>query len=144
MPCITLPIDLSGRPILEVGVSPSRSVLPQNAPAPTIHWVRALADTGCTHTAIHTSVATTAGLGIIGKVPLTSSTQSVAVNLYFGDLFIRVPLSNGGSYDWRFSGRQFTEMLQPHAHFEGLLGMDIFSFGTLHVNGLTRNTTFCW
>jgi hypothetical protein len=141
MPCITFPIDPIG-PVLEIGIAPPRSLLAPGSPPPPITWIKAIADTGCTHTSIQTNVAGACGLGVVGKTTITSTTQMAPVNIYLGDVFIRFPMGNT-FFEWIFNDRGLLELLHPSPNFSALLGMDILSQGTLHMNGLTKQATYC-
>ena len=142
MPCIAIPIDPIG-PVLEIGIAAPRSQLAQGAPPPQIHWIKAIADTGCSHTSIQTSVAAKIGLNIVSKGSASTPGGNVAVNLYLGDLFLR-PMIGTRPFEFRFGDRGLSEMVNPNPHFEALLGMDILNFGVFVVNGMTTEATFCW
>lgn len=146
MPCIPLPIDASLRPILEIGISAPASLVPAGAPRPQIQWIKALADTGCTHTSIHSATAASAGLKILGKAPAPINTAAgpVTCNIFHGDLFVKVPLPNGTVFEFPFKDRGLIELACKIPDVDALLGMDMFSLGTFHINGITRNAMFCW
>src|SRR5215467_11854140 len=110
MPCINLPIDPIG-PVIEIGISLPISLMAQGAPAPQIHWIKALADTGCSHTSIHSSVATKCGLTVISKSAASTPAGSVAVNVYHGDLLLRPLIGGVTPFEWRFPDRGLLEML---------------------------------
>ena len=144
MPCVTLPVDASGRPLIEIGISSARSLLPAGAAPPVIHWVNALIDTGCTITSVYTAIAAQAELPILGKGSTNTANGTVACNLFHGDLFIKIPLPNGQVYEYRFADRRILELCVKPPAFDALLGMDMLMRGTFHVNGITKNATFCW
>lgn len=143
MPCINFPNQAAG-PSLQIGFSVSAATRAPNSPKPNIHWVNAIADTGCTMTSVYTAAASAAGLQILSKTMVNSTTHSVAANVYIGDLWLRLPLPNGSFFDWAFPNRGFIELLQSNAGCEALLGMDILASGFFSVNGLSRTSTFCW
>lgn len=141
MACITFPIDAIG-PVIEIGISQPRSLLAQGSAPPQIAWIKAIADTGCTHTSIHSSVAAGCGLAIVGKLPVSSTMQTTPVNLYHGDVFIRFPVA-GTFFEWRFPDVGLLELLLPSPQFQALLGMDILNRGTMYINGAMKQATFC-
>jgi len=143
MPCSTFPIDPAVGPIVDVGIAPPLSLVPQGDPPPSIRWVKAIADTGCSHTALHSGAAAAAGLPIISKIFVRSTTHTVPANVYLGDLFLRYTVFNN-SYEFPFRDRPFTELVQNSPDYDALLGMDLLGIGTLVVNGQTRSATFCW
>jgi hypothetical protein len=143
MPCITLPVDANFRPTLEIGISAAAS-LQQKGVALKIHWFPAIADTGCSHTCIHADVAAVAGLQVVGKGTSNTANGQVAMNLFYGDLFMRVTLPNGQAYEYPMRNRRFGELCTKIPDVDALLGMDVLMQGTFHVNGLTRNAIFCW
>jgi hypothetical protein len=142
MPCINLPLDPVG-PTIEIGISLPRSGLAAGAPNPPIRWIKALADTGCSHTSIHSSVALACGLNVLGKNTVTNTSGPVAVNNYHGDLFLR-PIIGSGPFEWRFADRGLLELLHQNQHFDALLGMDLLSQGTFSMIGSIKTASFCW
>lgn len=142
MPCITFPINPSNVPLLEIGISTPQSLAPVGT-IPTINWIKAIADTGCTSTSIFSGAATKAGLQIVSKGMVNSTTHSVPVNIYYGDLILRYSYGSK-PFEFRFFDRSFLELVRPDPNFEALLGMDILSIGSYHINGLTKQATFCW
>jgi hypothetical protein len=144
MPCITLPIDAGLRPNLELGISAPLSLQPAGAPPPIIHWISAIADTGCTNTSIYTSVATAAGLRVMGKGLVNTANGPVQCNRFLGDLFVKVPLANGTGFEFFFRDRLLSELMAKIPQCDALFGMDMMTMGTFHVNGITKNATFCW
>lgn len=143
MPCTHLQVDANVGLRLDLGISSPASLLPPNSPAPPIFWFRAIADTGCTHTSIHSSVATKCGLNVISKGTARTPGANVAVNIYHADLFIRSLFNWMTPYDWKFADRGLMEMVNANPDFDALLGMDILGLGTLTTTGLVR-ATFCW
>jgi hypothetical protein len=143
MPCINIPIEAVG-PTLDVGISPPTSLVAAGTPAPKITWFKAIADTGCSHTSIHTSVATACGLTVAGKTGVTTPAGNVAVNLYLGDLYLRSMISWTTPFEWNFASRGLLEMVHKNPAFDILLGMDILNQGTFFTNGGLRQATFCW
>lgn len=143
MPCSTFPIDPALGPVVEIGISPPRSLLAANAPAPAITWIKAIADTGCTHTSIFGGAATRAGLQVVSKTTVNSTSHSIPANVYLGDLFLKYSVANT-AFEFRFRDRPFLELIRGDPNFESLLGMDILSIGTFYVNGQTKTATFCW
>lgn len=144
MPCITLPIDAGNRPIIEIGYSAAASLQPAGAPPPKIHWIKAIADTGCTHTSIHADVATAAGLMVLGKGMSMTANGPVTCNLFHGDMFVKIPLPNGQVFEYRFKDRRVAELCTKIPDVDALLGMDLLAIGTFHINGVTKNATWCW
>lgn len=143
MPSILLPLDPIG-PTLEIGISAPASLLPQGSPPPTIHWFKAIADTGCSDTAMHSSVAAQCGLQIIGKATASTPGGNPAINIYYGDLFLRSLVSWQSPFEWPFRDRRFAEMVQKNPNFEALLGMDILSMGVFVTNGGNKQASFSW
>ena len=145
MPCSTFPISPIGCPILDIGLSsPLSAAAPAStATPPPIHWFRALADTGCSHTAIHASVAQQVGLQPVSQGTINSTTQTVAVNIYLADLFLRYNLV-GRTFEFAFRNRLISQLHLQNPDFEALLGMDLLGVGMLVVNGPTGTATFCW
>jgi hypothetical protein len=143
MPCININIDPVG-PTLDVGIAFPSSLLPANAKAPAITWFKALADTGCSHTSIHSSVATACGLTVIGKAGVATTAGSVAANMYHGDLFLRSLISWVTPFEWKFADRGLLEMIHKNPAFDILLGMDILNMGAFSTNGGLKQATFCW
>jgi hypothetical protein len=143
MPCISLPINQIG-PTLEIGISLPLSLNPAGAQTPPILWILAIADTGCSHTSIHSSIATKCGLTVLGKGGATTPAGNVAVNLYHGDLLFRSLVGRPSTFEWRFADRTFVEMLNPNPAFDALLGMDILNEGTFICSGLHKQATFSW
>jgi Aspartyl protease len=143
MPCITIPINPIG-PILEIGISSPASQLTSGSAKPQAIWFKALADTGCTHTSIHASVAQKSGLKVIGKGGAQTPGGNTAVNVYHGDLFIRSLISWSSNFDWQFADRGLVEMVNPNPNFDALLGMDILNLGTFTTHGGLKVATFCW
>lgn len=141
MPCITLALDPLG-PIVEIGVSLPGG-WPRANPPPPVHWIKAIADTGCTHTSIHTSVAQKLGLTVLSKETSNTPAGVVPINIYHGDLYLR-PLIANTPFEWVFNDRRMLELLHKQAAYDALLGMDILSQGAFMVNGLLKNATFCW
>jgi hypothetical protein len=144
MPCITLPLDPGIGPIVELGVSAAAALLPAGSPRPPIQWIRAVADTGCSHTSVHTSIAVNCGLKLISKGTTNTPGGQVPCNIYHGDLFLKIALPNGQQFEFPFRGRGIIELVNKIPSLDALLGMDMLSMGTFHVNGLTKNATFCW
>jgi hypothetical protein len=142
MPCLNLPIEPIG-PVVELGVSaPVSQQIPGSA-GPPIQWVRAIVDTGCTHTSLHSSIAQRCGLSIISKGSATTPGGNVSINIYHGDLVLR-QIIGSAPFEWRFSDRQIVEMVNPNAAFDALLGMDLIRLGLFTVNCAIGIATFCW
>ena len=141
MPCITVPLDPLG-PIIEIGIALPGG-FPRPNPPPPIQWIKAIADTGCTHTSIHNSVAAALGLTVLSKGIANTASGPAPANIYHGDLFLR-PLIGGKQFEWLFNDRQLLELAQNHAKYDALLGMDILSQGLFSVNGALNSATFCW
>ena len=142
MPCINLPLDPIG-PIIEIGIAPPRTGAANGVPNPPIRWIKAIADTGCTHTSIHSSVALACGLSVLGKDTVTNTSGSIDVNIYHGDLVLR-PVIGAGPFEWHFSNRGFLELLHQNPNFDALLGMDILGQGSFSMIGPLKVASFCW
>jgi hypothetical protein len=104
----------------------------------------ALHRSGCSHTSIHSSVATACGLKVMGKSGVTTTAGNVAVNIYHGDIILRSLISWGSPFEWNFNDRGFLEMVHRNPAFDILLGMDILNPGSFSMNGGSRQATFCW
>jgi hypothetical protein len=143
MPCINIQIDPVG-PLLDLGIAAPTSLISAGTPPPKITWFKALADTGCSHTSIHTSVAAACGLTVMGKSGVTTPAGNVAVNIYHGDLFVRSLLGWVSPFEWKFGDRGLVEMVHKNPAFDILLGMDILNQGMFATNGGLRQATFCW
>lgn len=143
MPCINLPVDANVGLRLDLGISPPSSLVAQGSPAPPVFWFRAIADTGCTRTSIHASVAAKCGLKVISKGTAKTAGGNVPVNIFHGDLFVRSLINWMTPFDWKFADRGLMEMVNSNPDFDALLGMDILGMGTLTTTGLMR-ATFCW
>lgn len=109
MPSILIPISPAG-PALDIGISVPASITAPGA-APNVQWFKAIADTGCSHTAVHSSVAAACGLNIIGKSMATTPAGAIAINNYHGDLYFKSMVSWTIPFDWAFNDRTFGEML---------------------------------
>ncbi len=142
MPSIQFPISTLG-PSLEVGISRAVSLLPSES-TPHVLWFKAIADTGCSHTSIHSSVAVKCGLQTISKSFASTPAGNVAVNMYHGDLYLRSLVSWATPFDWSFNDRAFAEMVHQNPNFDILLGMDILNMGVFITNGGLRQATFSW
>jgi hypothetical protein len=143
MPCINIQINPIG-PVLEIGVSTPVSLNAAGAAAPPITYFKALADTGCSHTSIHSSVATACGLKVMGKSGASTPAGNIAINIYHGDIFFRSLIGWKTPFEWAFNDRGLCEMVHKNAAFDILLGMDILSTGLFVVNGGLRQASFCW
>jgi hypothetical protein len=143
MPCINFPIDPAIGPVVDIGIAQPTSLAIQGSPPPAIRWLKAIADTGCTTTSIHTDVAKALSLPVISQAAVQSTTQTVVVNVYLVDLFIRVPFGPT-AFEWPFKDRPVMELLHASATHDALLGMDMLGMGMFNVNGLIRAATFCW
>jgi hypothetical protein len=144
MPCVNIQIDPLVGPTLEIGISPPASQVPAGQPRPQIRWFKAIADTGCTHTSIHASVATTCGLAAIGKGTVSTPAGVQAVNHYFGDVYIRSLINWAANFEWQFGDRGLVEMVQKNPNFDILLGLDILNLGIFTTHGGLKQATFCW
>jgi hypothetical protein len=130
-------------PTLELGVSRPASLAPAGQP-PQVFWFRAVADTGCTHTSIHSSVAAKCGLRVLSKGGARTPGGNVAVNIYHGDLVVHSLIGWISPFDWTFGDRGIMEMVNSNPDFDALLGMDILSQGLFITNGGLKQATFCW
>jgi hypothetical protein len=144
MPCVILPLDPTLGPLIEFGVSFPSSLLKAGAPHPKIVWLKAIADTGCTRTAIHTTIAAACGLVVRSKSASNAAGGPLSSNVYHADIFLRVPLTTGQIVEHPFRDRMILELPIKLPEADALFGMDILSLGTFHVNGLTKEAAFCW
>jgi hypothetical protein len=87
MPCITLPYDPVVGPLFNLGIAQPLSSL-SDPSSQKITWLRGLIDTGCSNISITPATAKAAGLPIIGKSPVVSTTETIESDLFLGDLFI--------------------------------------------------------
>jgi hypothetical protein len=143
MPCSTFPIDPVYGPMLDIGIAAPLSLTPSGVPLPLINWVKAIADTGCSHTSISTVAAGRIGLPIINQTTVGSTTQLVPANIYLADLFLRWN-DRGQTLEFAFRDRPMTELLRSTPANEALLGMDMLECGTFSLNGESKMATFCW
>jgi hypothetical protein len=67
----------------------------------------------------------------------------VPISNFLADLFIKVSLATGQVIELPFRNRRLGELIHK-IPVDALFGMDMMSLGTFHVNGLTKNATFCW
>lgn len=141
MPCITLPLDPVG-PMIEIGIA-AASQSPTHAPDAEIQWIRAIADTGCTHTSIHSSVAEKLKLSIVSKGTSNTPAGSVDVSIYLADLYLR-PIIGGKPFNWRLGTSGFLELRHALPTYDALLGMDVLNQGIFVVNGALKHASFCW
>jgi hypothetical protein len=98
-------------------------------------WFKALADTGCTSTSIHSSVATACGLQVISKGAAATPGGVHAINVYHGDIFVRSLISWTSTFEWTFPDRPLMEVIHQNPEFDILLGMDILNLGIFATNG---------
>jgi hypothetical protein len=143
MPCTTFTLDPTFGPVAEIGIAAPASFQPKGAAPPPITWIKAIADTGCGITSVFSGVAANAGLLVVGKTNVISTTHTMPANVYLGDLFIRGSYL-GAPMIMPLPDRQFIELIQSHPNFDALLGMDVFRLGTLVVNGHAGVATFAW
>ena len=129
--------------VVDLGISSPLSLVAPGAPPPQIHWVKALADTGCTHTSIFSGPANAVGLSVVIQTSVQSTTQAVTADVYVADLFIRWSLL-GRVFEFPFRDRRLLQLIRPNPAFEALLGMDILGIGIFVVNGQTGSASFCW
>jgi hypothetical protein len=143
MPCCTFPVDPVYGPVLDIGIAAPLSLTPAGAPLPSINWIKAIADTGSSHTSIATVAAGRIGLPIINQTTVGSTTQLVPANIYLADLFLRWN-DRGQTLEFAFRDRPMTELVRATPANEALLGMDMLEFGTFSLNGENKTATFCW
>jgi hypothetical protein len=145
MPCINIPIEPLG-PTIDVGIAAPSSLAMDDdeVPPPTITWFKAIVDTGCSRTSIHSSVAAECGLQVMGKGTVATTAPQVAVNVYHGDLFLRCFIGWETSFELKFPDRGLVEMLHKNPAFDILLGMNILNRGVFSANGGLRQATFAW
>jgi hypothetical protein len=142
MPCLNLPIEPVG-PVIELGISAPLSQQTQGSGSLPVQWIRAIVDTGCTHTSLHSSIAHGCGLSAISKGSANTPGGNVITNIYHGDLVLK-PLIGNSPFEWRFPDWQIIEMVSPNPAFDALLGMDLIRSGLLTINATIGVATFCW
>ncbi|MFO1157302.1 MAG: hypothetical protein U1E60_00530 [Reyranellaceae bacterium] len=140
MPCTNFPIDPIG-PVLEMGIAPAASLRSRDAPPPIL-WFKALADTGCSDTSIHTSLAVRCGLQIISTGAATTPTGILPVNLFHADLFLRA-VGWEAEVQRPMHDRTLVELTHGDPTVDVQLGMDILNLDVFTTNGGTRQSTFC-
>ena len=143
MPCVTWPYDPVIGPILVFGITAPASMALRGAPAPPIRWVKGLIDTGCSHTSLLSASTIAANLPIVSKTTVLSTTHAMHANIYLGDLHLGYN-ERGNNYHHTFPDIPFTELLRGDMNFDALVGRNVLSMGTLFLNGLANNFTFCW
>jgi hypothetical protein len=142
MPCITLPYDPTIGPLFNFGVAQPLSSL-ADPTTQKIVWLRGLIDTGCSNISITPSAAKQLGLPVIGKHPVTSSTDTIESDLFLGDLFI--PFADpADKYHHYFRDIRFLEFRFGNVAFDILVGRDVLSLGLFQLNGPTKQFTFAW
>jgi hypothetical protein len=130
MPCLSGRFDRSIGPIINVGVLPTGTLVPQSASVAPITTFPALIDTGASVTCISLGVAQTVGLQPIGKRPMVSATESAPVNVYLVDLLL--PFGAAGFVS---PGTQVMEFLpEGNSPFQILVGRDIICRGVLTIS----------
>ena len=111
--------------------------------APAIGWVRALVDTGCSHTSVTSTLAQSIGLNIAGRGSAHNAQSTTAVNIFHADLILK-PIILGNPVEIRVPDCRLMEFLHPSLPFDVLLGMDLLMQGTMYINGTNCLLTFCW
>ena len=143
MPSVQCVSEPAG-PTLEIGISQhQQNPMAMIPPASTV-WVRAIADTGASSTCICAATASRAFLPVLGKQLMRSASTERAVNVFYGDFWIKAVVNGASLAIMRFSSMRFLELALPGNSHQALLGMDILSQGMLVVNGPTKSTTFIW
>jgi hypothetical protein len=142
MPCITLPYDPTVGPLFSLGIAQPLSSL-SDPSSQKITWLRGLIDTGCSNISIAPAAAKAAGLPIIGKHPVASTTQTIESDLFLGDLFI--PFADpADKFHHYFRDIRFLEFRFGNVAFDILVGRDVLSVGLFQLNGQTKQFTFAW
>jgi hypothetical protein len=142
MPCITLPYDPVVGPLFSLGVAKPLSSLSDPADQKIV-WLRGLIDTGCSNISITPTAAATVGMPVIGKQPVSSTTQTIESDLFLGDLFI--PFGDpADKFHHYFRDIRFLEFRFGNVAFDILVGRDILSVGLFQLNGKTNQFTFAW
>ena len=137
MPCLTQVFDPRTGPVVTVGIAP-----PQASPT-GMDWIRALVDTGSSHSAVSASAARRARLPSIAKTIVMNTSQITPADVYAGDLYL--PYENSaGRHVHQIPRCRLVEILLPSPNFDMLIGRDILSIGTLIVIGQTNVVNFCW
>lgn len=142
MPSISLPLGPAG-PAIEIGISAPASLQQQGAPSPPVQWIPAIADTGCTGTAVYTDVAAAAYLPIVSQQNVSTAGGDVTVNVYFGDVHVRWQ-AGGLMYFWTFANRPLGQLLNVGPSNRALVGMDLLTLGVFIVNGPNFDASFTW
>lgn len=142
MPCITLPYDPAVGPLFTFGVAQPLSSF-TDPTAQKIVWLRGLIDSGCSNISITPTAAQQLGLPVIGKRPVSSTTQTIDSDLYLGDLFIPYADPND-RYHHFFRDIRFLEFRFGNVDFDILVGRDVLSLGIFQMNGKTNQFTFAW
>jgi hypothetical protein len=144
MPFIDIPIDEELGPILEIGITAATSSRIPGTPVPEVRWVKAVADTGCSHTCIHTVTARGAGLKVVSKSLSWTPGGAVPCNLYLGDIFLRETLYDGSVAEYSFRDRHIVELPFKIPKISGLLGMDMITVGIFEINGPNGRASLRW
>ena len=136
MPHLTSKVS-SGRPLVDiyVGVSEARQKALEIAgkPVPPLQGIRALIDTGASHTCLDSQIIRRLGLTPTGKV--TSHTASSGATPYMSDQYdvsINFPL---GSLMRRFPGLPVIQLELSVQGIDALIGFDLLRNGILILDG---------
>jgi hypothetical protein len=78
---------------------------------------------------------------LIGKQPVQSTTRSVDVDLFLGDLFISYA-DPADKHHYSFRDIRFLELRLTN--FDLLTGRDVLALGLFQMNGKTNQFTFAW
>jgi hypothetical protein len=126
-----------------VGVSDLRHKALQQAgkPIPTPVLIKALIDTGASHTVIDSTVISQLGLTPTGSVQvLTPTTGLIPCEQLTYDLGIFVPLAKG-MQPWAFLFWTASEADLQHQGFSMLYGRDLLAGSTFHYDGQAQQFT---
>lgn len=143
MPSITLPFDPAVGPIITFGISPPSSLAQAGSPAPSIKYIKGLVDTGCSNVSVNKATAVGAGLAIVGKAPVVSTTQAVNADVFLGDIHLPYTV-RGATSHITFKDVRFLDLILPNASFDALIGRDVLGIGTLFFNGAANQFTISW
>jgi predicted aspartyl protease len=147
MPHFTLSFT-QGTPMIDVVITASaprlQALTTAGQPLPSPISIRALLDTGASHTCVDPSVLNTLGLQATGSVPmLTPSTGATPMNADTYDVAIVIP--NGAQQGLMLANMQVSasELLKAQG-FHALIGRDILSKCILVYNGAIESVSISY
>lgn len=139
MPHFLLNHGASG-PLIDVWVAVSAlreaTLKAANLPIPTPQLVKALVDTGASHTAIDVGLVNLLGLIPTGTAQIISPTTGATPSTHLTyDVGIYVPLSSPTSSPWPFPLWIANAAELKHQGFSVLYGRDLLKHSTLYFDG---------